>query len=260
MLRSSVDAHAHSVYGSAIQATDGEAGRLRALFFDDRSWTVRYLVVACGEVPASRMVLVAPDAVEVIDRQARVVYVVLTREQVERGPGIEADPPVAAQRGIERHGWTPYPVDGWGYTGLAGAFPDVGPTLGAYGPATGPDRPIRVPEQGNPHLRSTQEVVGYRIEAADGEIGHVEDFIVDDEAWAIRYVAVDTRNWLPGKKVLVSPRWVSGLSWTEARMRVDLSRDEIKGAPEWDPLVPIDREYETRLHEHYGRTPYWVHE
>ncbi len=260
MLRSTVDSHAHSVYGSAIQANDGEAGRLRGLFFDDRSWAVRYLVVACGEVPATRMVLVAPDAVEAIDRQAKAVYVALTREQVERGRGIEADPPVAAQRGIQRSGWTPYPTDDRGYTGLAGAFPDVGPNPGVYGPATGPDGRIRAAERGDPHLRSTQEVVGYRIQAADGEIGHVEDFVVDDEGWKIRYVAVDTRNWLPGKKVLTSPRWVSGISWTEGRIRVDLGRDEIRGAPEWDPLAPIDREYEARLHEHYGRTPYWADE
>ncbi len=114
-------------------------------------------------------------------------------------------------------------------------------------------------ERGDPHLRSTKEVAGYRIGAADGEVGHVEDFVVDDEEWAIRYLGVDTRNWLPGKKVLVSPRWVSEVSWTRREVYTDLESSEIKSAPEWDPDAPIDYEYEIRLHEHYGRPPYWLY-
>ncbi len=114
-------------------------------------------------------------------------------------------------------------------------------------------------EEGDPHLRSTREVEGYGINATDARVGHVEGFVVDDEGWEIRYVVVDTRDWLPGKKVLVSPRWISAVSWSQKEVYVDLTHDEIKGAPEWDPNAPPDREYETGLHEHYGRPPYWVH-
>ncbi len=110
----------------------------------------------------------------------------------------------------------------------------------------------------DPHLRSTREVRGYRVRSLDGEIGHVEDFIVDNESWAIRYVAVDTRNWLPGKKALVASPWVSYVSWADAEVSVDLRSTEVKEAPAWDPNTPIDREYEIRLHSYYGRTPYWV--
>lgn len=91
------------------------------------------------------------------------------------------------------------------------------------------------------------------------EIGHVEDFIVDGEDWAIRYAVVGTRNWLPGKKVLISPRWISEVSWNWREVYTDLERSEIKSAPEWDPDAPIDCEYEIRLHEHYGRPPYWTY-
>ena len=75
----------------------------------------------------------------------------------------------------------------------------------------------------------------------------------------LRYVAVDTRNWLPGKKVLISPRWVSGVSCNHREVYVDLERAEIKTAPEWGPNAPLDREYEIRLDEHNVRTPYWVY-
>ena len=115
-------------------------------------------------------------------------------------------------------------------------------------------------ESTDSHLRSTEAVTGYHIEAADGEIGHVDGFIVDDEAWAIRYIEVATRNWLPGKKVLVSPSWIERVSWTDSKVYVGLSREAIKDAPEYIESRPITREYENRLHFHYGRPPYWLHD
>jgi hypothetical protein len=103
-------------------------------------------------------------------------------------------------------------------------------------------------------------VTGYHIEAVDGEIGHVAGFLMDDENWATRYLEVSTRNWWPGKKVLISPGWVEKVSWTEAKVYVALSRESIRNAPEYDDSMPVTREYENRLHLHYGRPPYWQHE
>jgi hypothetical protein len=108
------------------------------------------------------------------------------------------------------------------------------------------------------HLRSTGAVSGYHIEAEDGEIGHVAGFLVDDETWAIRYIEVLTRNWWPGKKVLVSPAWIQKVSWTESKVYVGLWRDAIKSAPAFAESAPLTREYEDRLHTHYGRPPYWL--
>jgi hypothetical protein len=115
-------------------------------------------------------------------------------------------------------------------------------------------------ESPDSHLRSTEAVTGYHIEAADGEMGHVDGFAVDDEAWAIRYAEVATRNWLPGKKVLVSPAWIERVSWGDSRIYVGLSREAIKNAPEYIESRPITREYENQLHLHYGQPPYWLHE
>ena len=91
---------------------------------------------------------------------------------------------------------------------------------------------------GAPHLRSTSEVEGYRIRGMDGQIGHLEDLVVDDEAWVIRYVVVGTSNWLPGKKVLISARWISGIRWADAEVHADLGGIEIKEAPAWHPDRP----------------------
>ena len=110
------------------------------------------------------------------------------------------------------------------------------------------------------HLRSTAVVTGYRIEASDGEIGHVEDFVIDQGTWKIRYLEVKTRNWLPGKMVLMSPEWVEKVSWPESNVSVGLSRETIKSAPEYIESRPITRDYENLLHRHYGRAPYWLQE
>jgi len=113
-------------------------------------------------------------------------------------------------------------------------------------------------ESADSHLRSTDEVTGYHIEAKNGEIGHVEDFIVDDETWAIRYLEVNTRNWWPGRKVLVSPQWIDNVSWPDSKVYVDLKRETIQNGPVWVDSRPVTREYEHRLYDYYARSPYWT--
>jgi hypothetical protein len=108
----------------------------------------------------------------------------------------------------------------------------------------------------DPHLRSTRDVSGYDIQATDGEIGHVEDFIIEDETWMIRYLIIDTQNWWPGKKVLISPQWIERISWEESKVFVNLTCEAIKQSPEYTE-ASLTREYETALHRHYNRQEYW---
>jgi len=115
-------------------------------------------------------------------------------------------------------------------------------------------------ESADSHLRSTEGVTGYHMEASDGEIGHVQGFVFDDEDWAIRYIEVRTRNWWPGKKVLVSPAWIQKVSWTQSKVYVGLFREAIKTAPEFSESRPITRDFEEQLYHHYGRPPYWLQE
>ncbi|MGH7263271.1 MAG: PRC-barrel domain-containing protein [Candidatus Rokuibacteriota bacterium] len=242
----------------AIAATDGEIGRVDDVLFDDRTWTVRYLVVDTGSWLTGRRVLLSPASVSDADPSGERFRVPLTRRQVEESPPVEADRPVSRQHEIQL-------ADHYGYP-----YYWAGPYR--WGPAPYPLVPMAVPPQpdpvereirerqrqsADPNLRSAREVTGYGIEATDGEIGHLEDFLVDDRAWAIRYVIVDTRNWWPGKKVVISPEWVAGVSWNDQTVRVDLSREQVRGAPEYDPSAPVARDYETRLHDHYRRSRYW---
>ena len=113
-------------------------------------------------------------------------------------------------------------------------------------------------EDWDPNLRSMSDIMGHHVQASDTEIGHIEDFIIDDQTWEIRYLVIDTRNWLPGKKILISPQWIERVSWTEAKVFVHLTAETIKSAPEYDDDTPITREYEQALHNYFERKGYWV--
>jgi hypothetical protein len=245
--------------GFVIRATDGEIGTVDQFYFDDETWAIRYLTVDTGDWLGGRIVLISPISVVHTDWQTKRLDVALTKKQVENSPDIDTHKPVSRQHEAEYLGYYGYPYY-WGGPYLWGpAFYPMGlaiPTTASTESMA--DRTRR--ESTDSHLRSTEAVTGYYIEAADGEIGHVDGFVVDDEAWAIRYIEVATRNWWPGKKVLVSPAWIERVSWEDLKVYVGLSRDAIQNGPEYVESMPITREYENRLHSHYGRPPYWLRE
>ena len=188
-----------------IRATDGELGTVADLYFDDENWAIRYLVVDTGKWLSGRRVLISPMSVVHTDWKAKRLDVALTTSQVEHSPDIDTHKPVSRQHEAEYLGYYGYPYY-WGGPYLWGpAFYPAGWAGSISAPADATAETIQK-ESADSHLRSTEAVTGYQIEAKDGEIGHVDGFVVDDTAWAIRYVEVATRNWWPGKKVLVSDR------------------------------------------------------
>ena len=117
------------------------------------------------------------------------------------------------------------------------------------------NQPASSPEDS--HLRSSADFTGHHIHATDGDIGHVDDLLVDDHTWAIRYLVVDTSNWWGGHRVLVAPQWIDAVSWPQAKVTVDLTREAIRTAPTYDAAAPFDRQEEQAIYEHYGRRAYW---
>ena len=238
--------------GTSIAATDGEIGSVQDLYFDDLTWTIRYLVVDTGTWLPGRQVLISPRSVRASIEEVR-IQVALTKAQVEESPSIDTDKPVDRQYEEEYSRYYGYPYYWSGpYRWGATPYPGEGVLLPADAASAMPPA-----VDGDPSLRSVRNVMGYYIEAVDGDIGHVDDFIVDDQPWAIRYMIVDTRNWWPGKKVLVAPDWISRVSWPDSRVYVQMTKEGIKSAPEYDPDQPLAREYETRLFGHHGRRVYW---
>ncbi len=240
--------------GFTIRANEGELGTVEEFYFDDETWAIRYLTVDTGGWLGGREVLISPISVVHTDWQGRRLDVSLTKKQVENSPDIGTHRPVSRQQEAEFFGYYGYPSYWSGPYMWGPAFYPAGL---AYAPA-GPTPPVADKTAADSHLRSTDAVMGYHIAAIDGEIGHVAGFLVDDESWAIRYLEVATHDWWPGKKVLVSPAWIERVSWADSNVYVALSRDDIRSAPEYSEPGKITREYEDRLHLHYGQPPYWV--
>ena len=246
-----------------IRATDGDIGKVTDVYFDDERWGVRYLVVDTGSWLPGRQVLISPFAVNRIVGEDKVLTVSATKQQIEGSPDVNTHQPISRQYEAAYSRYYGYPF----YWGGAGMWGTVGVPQGHLrvppGNLTQPDPfiesdgpTLETLEAINPadaHLRSSNNVRGYHIDALDGDIGHVDDFLVDDESWAVRYLIIDTSNWWFGNKVLVSPDWVDAVSWADSKAVVSLTRDAIRNAPAYDPDTLIERDQEIRLHEHYGR-------
>ena len=246
-----------ALIGYEIEATDGRMGTVKTFLFDDRTWKTRWLVVDTGHWLPGRLVLLHPSSIGPLDHERRHMLVNLTRSQVEASPDIMQDLPVTMQmqsRVYDYYGWdTNWGPDfygagamGLGAVGMSYPLPESNAgVLDADRLAGGADR-------GDPHLRSMTAVTGYHIHATDGLIGHVENFLLDDATWAIRYLIVDTKNWWPGAHVLISPFAVTSVDWSYSEVRLNVSREQVKASPPWNPAEVVEQVYERRLHKHYG--------
>jgi len=208
------------LYGFTIGATDGDIGSVKEFYFDDVSYTVRYVVVDTGGWLSDRKVLLSPIAFRAMDWAHKRITAALTKAKVEKSPDIDTDKPVSRQHETAYYGYYGYGPY-WEGTYLWGASPNpyLGP--GAVLNPAALEREQRwdweSTERQDPHLRSSRAVTGYHIQSTDGDIGHVEGFLVDDQSWAIRYMIVDTSNWWAGKKVLVAPAWIERVDWGQSK-------------------------------------------
>lgn len=240
--------------GFTIGATDGEIGKVEEFYFDDETWTIRYLIVKTGGWLSGRRVLIAPVALKQPDWEKKIFPVNLTKEQIKNSPDIDTEKTVSRQQEIELYDHYAWPYFGRAGTGFYGGMGMPGmmdsriPLEDVIAERHFKDKPA------NPHLRSTDEVRGYYIHATDGNIGDVEDFIINDKTWSISYLIVDTGKWFPGKKVILSPKWVKKVKWEDSSVYVDIPMAAIKNSPEYDPSVPVDTSYEDKLNNHYGKS------
>jgi len=239
-----------------VNCLDGEIGKIKDIYFDDQTWAIRYLIMNTGNWLTGRQVLISPYSVTKIDIEEERIDVNLTKSQIENSPLLESDKPVSMQFQSEFHGYFEYPLyttsmhngSNWSVITDAPIEKDV-------------DRfneNLVDENQGDPSLRSMNSVSGYGIQALDNTIGHVDDFFVDDDLWEIQYFEIDTKNLIPGRKVLISPNWIDYVSWNESKVFVNLNADDIKNSPEYNAESILNREYEASLYKHYNRNVYWI--
>jgi len=246
MLRKIKDLKGYTLDAKDTVPEEKTIGRVKDVLFDGENWVLRHLVVDTGNWLPGRKVLIPLRIAGVPDLDDDRIPIDRTKAEIKNAPPVTADEPVSRQKEKSLHEHFGLPLY-W--------------TPAALGAAMPPPAPLKrdTPEdlEGDPHLRSANEVAGYHVHAKDGDIGHVEDLLVDDDNWHIRYVIVDTRNWLPGRKVLLSIEWFDKISWADRRVYTDLTQEQIKSSPEWDPEKEVGRPYEEVLYDHYGELRYW---
>lgn len=214
--------------GYTIEARDGHIGSPYEFCFDDHTWHLRYAVVETGDWLLGHKVLISMDQFGPPIPAEHTLSVKRTLQEVQDSPSLENNKPVYLQRKSEAYDYLRW----GGEVQMSGTWV-ISPLAGQLLDAAEQERAEERDEY-DPHLRSTREVTGYHIDATDGEIGHIEDFIVDDQTWRIGYIVIDTRNWLPGKKVMVAPMWIVKVRWTEKKVYVALQRQTIENGPEFD--------------------------
>jgi hypothetical protein len=231
------------IRGFRIHATDGDIGHVREFYFDDREWMIRYLVADTGKWLPGRQVLISPAALIKLDWTEKRIYVDLTTEQVKSSPEIGQHLPVTRKHEFALHkhyGWEIY----WTGNSELHLEADV--------------QPDSVSDDDAVHLQSTDFLRGFFVHAVDGEFGSLENFLIDDDSWTIRYFVIGTQHYVVGKTVLICPDWIKRFNAASRTISVNLTREQIKTSPEYDPFSPISRQYEEELFAHYSCKGYWV--
>ncbi len=250
MLRLETETHGYSVHG-----TDGDLGTVSEFLFEDRTWEVRYLVVSIGAWLNRKKVIIHPAALHPPDWIKRIFPTNLSRDQIRHSPDIDTEMPVSRDQErnlLQYFGWPLY----WGESYIG---PGTSASLMSTAAAEqARQQHQRTQEEQQSHLRSTHEVKGYHIQTPQGTIGHVSDFLFEDSDWRINYMVVNTKNILPGKKVLLSTEWIENIDWPAAVVEVDISKDMIKNSPTFDPSRPVNRNHENELFDYYGRPKGWL--
>lgn len=242
-----------SLEGYTLKETDGEIGKVDEFYFDDVSWTIRYLVIKTGNWFSGKKVLISPKALLAPDWENKTFPVNLTKSQIENSPDIDTEKPVSRQHEEELftyYTWDPYWGDGAHGAGIFGAMPG---DLYESEVEAAPIVPVENSQPQDPHLRSSDEVKGYTIHATDGEIGKVKDYIVDDSDWRINYLVVDTGDWLNSKNILLPVGWIKQVKWDNSIVIVNVTVEQVQNCPVFDPDQPLNAADEKILFDYYGR-------
>lgn len=241
----------------AIEATDGRTGRVEDFYFDDESWRVRYLVTETGSLFSRQQGLVKSTLLGTPDLEKRTAPIALTEEQLKEAVPPDSQPPVSKQRedAIRKRQFDYWPavamgVPGAAYTPVLAEHQLSGGLLGGRHPESLVDELPKAPE--DPHMRSMAEMLGYAIEARDGRIGTIVDFLLDPDGWKTRYVAADTGTWLPGRQVAIRPDWIASLSWEDQSIAIDEEKAAVEQAPELSELGELERSDATLALVPYG--------
>ena len=210
--------------GKTINAADGDLGHVSDLYFDDKSWAIRYVVVDTGNWLTGRQVLLSPHAfAESAINLAEKMRTHLTMQQIENSPSIETKRPVSRQfeeQYYQYYGWPTY----WGAVGMESAAI----------PAPMSAIPVREIEPAEVNLRSVKDVIGYKIQATDGAEGKVKSFSFNSLDWKITELIADTGHWFAGKQVSLFIESIDRIDYVDSTVYVNECKEDIRNTRDRD--------------------------
>ena len=218
-----------------IEAVDGDIGSLRDVYFDDRSWRTRYLVIDTAKWLFGRKVLISPEAILPSEAGFDAIRLNLTRDQIRHSPSWDTDPPVSRQYEGVLHNYY-----GWGAATIPpGAA--IGAPLVAGAPYDVVVAPAAVDVQRDSrsadydeHLRSMKEVVGYELTGKDGSIGYIGDFAFEFTIARVHALIVFANRIPEGPVIRVPVDKVIAIDWATAEVKTTFTRHEAITMPEWN--------------------------
>jgi len=234
-----------------IKAKDGEIGKATDFYFDDVGWNIRYLVAETGGLLTGREVLISHFSMRRPSFKLKTLPVDLPVEKIKNSPAVESKLPVSRKKEQELAAYYAWPLYWMNMTAIP---PQESILLRNMWSEEMIEKKNKEQSMLEAHLRSFAEVKGYNIEAIDDNIGQVDDFLVDDITWKIRYMVIDTRKWFPGgKNVLISPAWIENVDWNMKTVKVDQKKKVIKNSPVYNEDMQVKPEFEVDLFIHYGK-------
>jgi uncharacterized protein YrrD len=238
--------HTKDLEDYTVKATNDIEGHIEDLYFDDLYWNIQSMIVKTGILIDEKTILLSEKALGKPDINNHVLPVSVSFES--NGQQIdEPFKPISRAKSDNANQILKWPLNQLNLKSLD--QPELNNLITNMSESSG-----RLNQKTNPHLRSWKEVLGYNINAKDGEIGHVDDFIVETENWKIRYLIIDTRNWLPGgKDILISPAWIEKIKWSSNLVFIDLKKKSLKESPPYDADKPLDDKFELKLFKYYGQ-------
>jgi hypothetical protein len=219
------------IVGYQLLATNGVIGACKDFLFEDRPWVIRYLVARANDWLFGRKVLLPLIALEKPEWKTQLLHVNLTKAEIEKSPPLREDEPVSREyekQSFLYFGWPAY----WEHS-------------------------IQGEAAAESYLRSVGEVTGYAVQGLDGRIGLIEDMLIDDTIWAIRYLVVATEKEFGERRILLAPQWVQLVDWLNQSVNTGFAKTLVRNSPEYKPTDPINRDYESALYDYYGRPYYW---
>lgn len=247
---------ADSILNQKVEATDGVVGIVKDLYFDDLSWTLRYLVVDTGGWLTGRDVLISSESLVEYNEERGAIVTRLSQLQIENSPAPEQGQPISRMSEIQLsqyYGWSPY------WTASPGLFPwsktytfprDSSAPNG--GPASSQfEAEFEKQSHADPNLRGFADLKNYGLHASDGDIGQVEDLLIEPDTWRITHLIADTRLWWPGGLVVIDRALIDKINWVDRQIVVAMTRDQVKNSPTYDRQHPVNENYQTEISDYY---------